>query len=250
MTLIEAWKDSLRMLTPERLENLVMETWLTMQAVWWALWTPWFIILVFVAYAVTFAKLPLVSIFFDTLLLSFIFLAALPVPRIKDFDYFMSYLGKCWWGFSKFMLLFLMLFVASIVFMIFGLMVAGFTEKVLGLIKDATYISDIIISCSAWAIGLLLHFAAVVASRIGLVMFFYALMEISIRSALKKSLIFVWYNLPLIVLYELLLSGIKFCSAMIPQKVPFVHGIIMLFTLCLGITLYTKRINADPALYQ
>lgn len=251
MTLIEAWKDSLRVLIPERLENLVIETWHAMREVFWVLWTPWFFALMLISYAVELAGVPYIDLFFYSLFLAIIFLAALPSSQVKDFNYFVTYLSKYSWAFLKLMLLFFLILLMSILFIIIGLMAIGFTKEKLGLLTDTEYISDIIIQSGAWAIILGLTFLTVIMGTwIDLVMLFYVTRDITMRSALKKSVLLLWYNLPLFILYYFLIAGIKVCSGFIPDVIPFVQVIILVFTTCLGITLYIRRINAYPALYQ
>src|ERR1700722_5607450 len=141
MTLISAWKDSLRVLTLQGLKELALATWYTIKEVFWALWTPWFIALVLIAYAIELAKIPYIdSFFFDPLFLTIIFFAALPTAQIKDFNYFVNHFRKYGWVLLKLM------FLVDLVFFIFGLITAGFVRgKKIGLLLalEAGSITDV-----------------------------------------------------------------------------------------------------------
>jgi hypothetical protein len=251
MTLIESWKDSLRVLTPHGLKELAIATWNTIKEVCTVLYTKWFIILaaVFCIVALILRSFETVEVF-GTLLIPLIFLAVLPVSQVKNFKYFLKSLGKYSWGLLKLMMLTLVLIVVIVLFVIACAIIMALIEKKLASFTTVSF-SNFFGTFFAGILGVLLSILALAVGCVQLVMLFYFTKTIPIRTAIKKSLTFIWYNFPLMgicFLIELVIgSGIEFIGG----KASLLLSIIFTwFITCLGITLYIKRINANPALYQ
>jgi hypothetical protein len=256
MTLIGSWKDSLRVLTPQGLKELGIATWNTIKEVCTILYAKWFIIVaaVFCIVALILRSFEAVEVF-GNLLIPLIFLAALPVFQVKNFQYFVKYLGKYSWGLLKLIMLILVSIIVIALILLIGIILTGFLGKISTLLTANSYNSV----ASFWEGITGVLFGALVSvlvlvllvGSVHLVMLFYFTREIPIRAAIKKSLKFMCYNFPLMAIYFLIQLGIGTGIEFIGGKASLFLSIIFAwFITCLGITLYIKRINANPALYQ
>lgn len=249
MILLESWKDSLQLLKPQSLKELAVATWQTMKEVFRALCAPWFLILVVITFIIgSLSGQPYrVGNAFGGLLLTIAFVAALPVPQVKNFRYFMTYLGRYYWGSIKFMALVIILgFVAIGVPL---LIVAGISQTPFPVIMRKFFA----LAALVLVVGsiLCLIFITVIGS---VVLLFYMLRSITIRAAIKKSLVFILYNAPLILLI-LLLAGLLLIPmntlhVLSPNSMRLIALPFAFWIVCLSINIYTRRVNAQPMLYQ
>lgn len=241
MTLIESWKDSLRVLTPQGLKELGIATWETIKEIFRSLGKLWFLLvsICFIAVAVLVATPYRAGRYYGGFLMISALLAALPIARTKDAKYFFDYWMKYCWGMLKLLML----------EVIIALLISGTVAITAYILKKAT-LTDVAINIFAIigmaTFGLLVTFTTILQT---LILFFYLRQPTTIRSAIKKSAVCVWHNVPLLIICVLLLIGFF----LLPRSVglPKLVWVVPAFLLfCLGITLLIKRINADPALYQ
>ncbi len=250
MTLTEAWKDSLQLLKLQGLKELAVSTWHTIKEVFRILYARWFMILVsiFCVVGIITEQFYGTVELFGGLFIPLVFLAALPVSQVKDFKYFVKYLGKYSWGLFKLMMLVFML--GALILL--GLIATGLFERNPVFISVFSYFFHIIVAIFAG----MFDFLIIISGLTTFVMLFYlsnlttCCHNGSIRSALKKSLIFIVYNVPLIIIYGLVQLSVEGLIGITFGKMSIVHVAIALCMICLSMTLYTKRINAQPFLYQ
>jgi hypothetical protein len=252
MTLMESWKDSLRVFTPQGLKEFASATWRAMKEVGHIFYARWFIIVAALFSVIGFivgnvlGALALLA----GLLIPLVFLAMLPVPQTKDFNYFMRYLGKYTWALLKLVALGLLLLITVVLLVGLGIMVIGLLGKMVGLFAVGSSSRAFLATFWVGTLGFLLGIVAIAVGPTQLVLFFYFTKNITIRSAVKKSLLFVWYNFPLMVLCMLieviLVGGVEFTLG----KASLLYPILMVCIVCVSMVLYIQRINAQPALYQ
>jgi hypothetical protein len=258
MTLIESWKDSLRVLTPQGLKELGIATWGTIKEVFRALGKPRMLLFLGILLGAFF----LLAYFIDNnvdqveriyyklgriyggILVILVFLAALPTPQIKDLTYFANYFKKYIWGIFKLLAL---IITAGVLVVGAVIGIALFIEQVMGKVDLAKTIG--FIEATSLLLPIILFLLLVWSLKI-IIMLFYIQHTITIRSAIKKSVFFVIYNFPLFLICTLILIGIYGAIDIIVGERSLIHFIIVLFEICVGINILTRRINANPALYQ
>lgn len=248
MTLLESWKDSLQLLRLQSLKELAAASWQTMKDVFRALCAPWFLILVIVVFLIgSLSGQPYrVGRAFGGFLLTIAFVAALPVSQVKNFKYFLTYLGRYYWGSIKFMVL-----LFSLIVMLF------ITFVIIFAVIAATPVPVVVTKVFVGLAGLLLVASIVALIFIGVigsfVLLFYMMRPITIRAAIKKALVFILYNAPLFLLINVLVGLLlipAYMFDMLSSNIVRLIALPLIFvTVCLAINIYTRRVNAQPMLY-
>lgn len=269
MTLIEAWKDSLSLCKPQALKLILL---VTLNAMWQAmrtLCTIWFLVPVVV--------LGIASIFIGSVwvaaipyvfVLTSLLLAVRPSIYIKDGTYFKHYYVR----------LFLFLFELTLWAIVIAVLLIGWeylfvpfghTHSLFASNKAFTFtLVNYIATTPAYLINMALSMAYLLLA-IYYAAFFYLDKVGSAFVSCKKTLILLWYNLPMILLYTSIFWVIKLlfqfgiASLFYWLAINFnaiqalwvfifipVDFVLYLFSFALVSNIYTKRVHDQYSLYQ
>ncbi len=279
MTLIEAWKDSLQLCKPQAVKLMVLVTLNTMRQVVRTLCALWFLVpmvlllISAIVIALTFnvfaayGPLVLLSVFSY----SAAFLAVRPSIQIKNWDYFKSYFWLC----TQFMSVLFLWMLAIVVILVgweylfvpFGHLHSLFAPKNF-IFTPVSYIA----TAPAYLAGIFL-FCAHKLHCINYGVFFYLDKAGSVFVSFKKALTLIYYNLPLLLVYETIIWCVLFLLSTLGYTLSimlmntgstvgyvvggicvmgilFVSALLHLFIFCLVSNIYTKRVHDQYSLYQ
>lgn len=276
MTLIQAWKDSLNLCKPASLKLMFLVTLNAMKEVLRVLCVPWFLIPVCILTVggYIFNSVGLASLVY-TLTSVFMLLAARPSIRIKDSVYFKEYV----FVYAKFLLgasLWVLAFFVCVISILVGwqslLALVGYPQYMFfipdaGLVNEklvwAPIVPVLIILAGLGLLGITEYVTLFYLDRVG-----------SVWCSFKKALLFIKYNLPMLLIYLGIALGIKLVYwlligfiANITFGLPCSIGLSLhaacagvrfsllgllpyLFSVCLFVNLYTKRVHDQYSLYQ
>jgi hypothetical protein len=268
MTLMEAWKDSLQLCKPQAMKLMFLVTLNAMRQAMRALWAFWFIVPVIVlgiASVILNSVVP--SIFMYGFTVGAIFIAARPSIQIKNWDYVRSYF------------LVYLRFVGALLLGIIAIVTCAYLWELLFvpfghfypvLFSDQPrvpwHVVDYIATFPGTALGmfaLTLH----IFNFILFVALFYFDKVGSILTACKKSLILIIYNLPLVIVYSLIIWALKIPIYILSDRISkwlyihsysglsyYVFSLIFFFLhlliFCLISNIYTKRVHDQYYIYQ
>ncbi len=247
MTLIESWKDGLHLVTPQGIKELVHETWDALKRVAHVLYARWFIILacIFGVIGLAAGDFYSAAAVFLVLQIPILFLAFLPINQEKDFGYFLRSSGKYTWALFKLMMLACILFMVLLLF----LLITALFMNILDNLTTSSFGKGVFATLWAGVFAILLSMLAFAVSPTQLILLFYFTKTSTIRAAVKRSLRFAFYNLPLLVVYGLVQWGLVAGIDFVFGKETLLYIISALCITVISLVFYMKRINAQPELY-